>query len=107
MPLVTVLSVQTRPDRWQRYEELVQRLAEAAIARKEESHWTAHQTAFGEIGAIHFVSRSSDFAEIAARGSAPEMIERVLGSSEAERFLKRWVTASPASRTRSRSTAPS
>jgi hypothetical protein len=86
MPLMNVLSVQTRPDRWQRYEELVQRLAEAAVARKEENHWTAHQTAIGEIGAIHFASSNSDFAEIAARGTVAEMVERVLGSAEAEKF---------------------
>jgi hypothetical protein len=86
MPLMNVLSVQTRPDRWQHYEELVQRLAEAAVARKEENHWTAHQTAIGEIGAIHFASSNGDFAEIAARGTVAEMVERVLGSAEAEKF---------------------
>jgi hypothetical protein len=87
MPLISVLSVQTRPDRWQSYEEAVQRLSEAAVDRKEENHWTAHQTAFGQMGAIDFVSPADDFAEIAARGTVPEMIERVLGGVEAERFL--------------------
>jgi hypothetical protein len=87
MPLISVLSVKTRPDRWQTYEEAVQRLSEAAADHGEESHWTAHQTAFGEIGAIDFVSRAGNFAEIAARGTAPEMVERVLGSVGAEQFM--------------------
>lgn len=87
MPLIDVLSVQTRPDRSQRYEELVGRLAEAAVGRREEFHWTAHQIAFGGIDAIHFASRNNDFAEIAARGTIAEMVERVLGTAEAESFL--------------------
>ncbi len=87
MPLITVLSVQTRPDRWQHYEELVQRLAEAAVSRKDESHWTAHQTAFGNLNTIHFASRGDDFAEISSGGTVLEMIERVLGSAETERFM--------------------
>jgi hypothetical protein len=86
MPLMNVLSVQTRPDRWQRYEELVQELAEAAVARKEENHWTAHQIAVGELGTIHFASSSSNFEEIAARGTVAEMVQRVLGTAEAEKF---------------------
>ncbi len=87
MPLMNVLSVQTRPDRWKIYEELVQRLAEAAVARKEEDHWTAHQTAFGNLNTIHFASLGNDFAEISSRGTVLEMIERVLGSAEAEKFM--------------------
>jgi hypothetical protein len=87
MPLITVLSLQTRSDRWQRYEELVQQLAEAAVSRKEESHWTAHQTAFGSLSTIHFANQDDDFAEISSRGTVLDMIERVLGSVEAERFM--------------------
>ena len=87
MPLINVLSVQTRPDRWQRYEELLQKLTEAAASRADESHWTAHQTVFGHLNTIHFASRGDDFAEISSRGTAQEMIERVFGSEEAERFM--------------------
>lgn len=87
MPLVTVLSVQTRADRRQRYEELVQKLAKAAVSRKEESHWTAYQTAFGRLDTIHFASTGGDFAEISSRGTVVEMVQRVLGSSEAEKFM--------------------
>jgi hypothetical protein len=87
MPLITVLSVQTRADRRQRYEELVQKLAEAAVSRKEKSHWTAYQTAFGRLDTIHFASTGADFAEISSRGTVVEMLQRVLGSSEAEKFM--------------------
>ena len=87
MPLMNVLSVQTRPDRWQRYEELVQRLAEAAVAQKEEYHWTAHQTAFGNLNTIHFAAMGNDFSEISSHGTVLEMIERVLGGAEAGKFM--------------------
>lgn len=43
----------------------------------------------GETPAYHFVSRSDDFAGLMARGTPPELIERVLGAKEAAEFLER------------------
>ena len=56
MALTTVLSERIRPERLRPYEELVKRLAKRAVQKKEAWRWTAHQTAFGEVGSIHYVS---------------------------------------------------
>src|SRR3990172_8106579 len=68
MPLTTVLSERIRPEALRRYEGLVQRVAKKAVQQKEAWHWTAHQTAFGEVDTIHYVSVSADFAAIGSRG---------------------------------------
>jgi len=87
MPLTSILSVQVRPDRFAQYQELVRNLAARAVEQKDEFHWTAHQTAYGDLGALHFVSEDPDFAGIAARGNTQELILRVLGENEGAKAL--------------------
>lgn len=87
MPLTGILSVQVRPDRVRLYEELVQDLTKRAIKQKETFHWTAHQTVFGDLGALHFVTENADFAAIAARGNTQELIQRVLGAEAGAKAL--------------------
>ncbi len=87
MPLTSILSVQVRPDRFAQYEELVRNLAARAVDQRDAFHWAAHQTAVGELGALHFVSEEPDFAGVAARGSTQELIHRVLGESEGAKAL--------------------
>jgi len=87
MPLTSILSVQVRPDRFAQYGELARNLAARAVEQKDAFHWTAHQTAFGELGALHFVSEDADFAGIAARGNTQELIYRVLGEDEGANAL--------------------
>ena len=88
MPLTTVLSERIRPERLRRYEELVQRLAKKAVQKKDAWQWTAHQTAFGEVGTIHYVSASSDFAAIGSRGLPDELVRRVMGEKEGNELLE-------------------
>jgi hypothetical protein len=87
MPLTSVLSVEIRPDRLRQYAELVQSLAARAAEQKEEFHWTAHQTTFGELGTMYFVSEDPDYAGLATRGTTQELILRVLGDDEGVRTL--------------------
>ena len=87
MPLTSILSVQVRPDRFAQYQELVRNLAAHAVEQRDEFHWTAHQTAYGDLGALHFVSEDPDFAGIAARGNTQELILRVLGENEGAKAL--------------------
>lgn len=87
MPLTSVLSVQVRPDRFAQYQELVRDLATGAAEQKDDFRWTAHQTAYGELGSLHFVSVDPDFAGIAARGNTQELIHRVHGEEEGARAM--------------------
>ena len=87
MPLTSVLSVQVRPDRFAQYEELVRDLAANAVKQLDAFHWTAHQTAYGELGALHFVSEDPDYAAIAARGDTRELILRVLGGDRGAKAM--------------------
>ena len=88
MPLTTVLSERIRPEALRRYEGLVQRVAKKAVQQKEAWHWTAHQTAFGEVDTIHYVSVSADFAAIGSRGLPDEMVRRVMGEKEGNELLE-------------------
>ena len=87
MPLTSILSVQVRPERFVQYQELVRNLAARAVDQRDAFHWTAHQTAFGELGTLHFVSEDPDFAGLAARGNTQELIHRVLGEDEGAKAL--------------------
>jgi hypothetical protein len=87
MPLVNILSVQLRPDAIRRYEENIQRLAQAATKKKEQFHWTTHVVAFGEHPAIAFGSTAETFAALGSRGTVPELVERCLGAKEALSFM--------------------
>ena len=87
MPLTSILSVQVRPDRLAQYDEMVRNLAASAVEQRDAFHWTAHQTLYGEVGTLHFVTEDPDFAGIAARGTTPELILRVLGEDEGTKAL--------------------
>ena len=87
MPLTSILSVQVRPDRFAQYDEMVRDLAARAVDQRDAFYWTTHQTAFGELGTLHFVSEDADFAGIAARGTTQELIHRVLGEDEGAKAL--------------------
>lgn len=87
MPLTTVLAVDVRPEGTRRYEELIARLAHTAQEKQEKWRWTAHQSAMGELGQYHFVSQTESFQAIASRGPLPEMIARVFGPQETERWM--------------------
>jgi hypothetical protein len=87
MPLTSILSVQVRPERLPQYEELVRNLASRAVEQKDEFHWTAHQTAYGDLGTLHFVSVDPDFAGIAERGNTQQLIHRVLGEDQGAKAL--------------------
>jgi hypothetical protein len=87
MPLVNILSVQLRPDAIRRYEQNIQRLADAARKKKEAFHWTTWNVAFGETPAIDFASTVETFAELGSRGTVPELVERCLGAKEALAFM--------------------
>ena len=87
MPLTSILSVQVRPDRIAQYEELIRNLASRAVEQKDAFHWTAHQTTYGDLGTLHFVSVDPDFAGIAERGNTPELILRVLGEEQGAKAM--------------------
>ena len=84
MALVAVYSDTVRLDRSARYEELVQEIAQAAVKKKEKWNWTAHQVSFGNVGVVHYVSESPDWAAMQKRGEVDEMIQRVLGQKRAK-----------------------
>jgi hypothetical protein len=88
MSLTTVLSEKIRPERVRRYEELLQRLAKQAVQKKQGWRWTAHQTAFGEVNTLHFVSEAPDFAAIGARGLPDELVRRLLGEKDGDEWLQ-------------------
>lgn len=87
MPLVNILQVQLRPDAVRRYEENIQRLAQAATKKKDAFHWTTHVATFGERPSINFVSMAETFSDLAARGTVPELVARCLGAKEAISFM--------------------
>jgi hypothetical protein len=87
MALNTVLSVEVQPGAILRYTAQIQQLAEAARKKRETFTWGAYQTLFGERTQLHFVSSAESFGALEARGSAADLVARVLGATEAPRFL--------------------
>lgn len=87
MALNTVLSVEVQPGAILRYTAQIQQLAEAARKKKEKLTWGAYQTLFGERTQLHFVSSADSFGALEARGSTADLVGRVLGPSEAPRFV--------------------
>jgi hypothetical protein len=87
MPLTSVLSVQVRPDRFAQYEEQIRDLAANAVKKQDAFRWTAHQTAYGQLGSLHFVCEDTDYAAIAARGDTRELILRVLGDERGAKAM--------------------
>ena len=88
MALNTVLSVEVKPGEIVRYAAHVERLADAARKKKDKFTWGAFATLFGERTGFHFVSAVENFAALEARGGAPELVARVLGATEAPRFVE-------------------
>jgi hypothetical protein len=88
MALHSVLSVQVQPGAFVRYVGHIQRLAAAAAKKKESFTWSTYQTLFGEQMSLHFASAAESFEALGARGGVPELVARVLGASEAPRFLE-------------------
>jgi hypothetical protein len=86
MPLTNVLSIQIRPERTQRYEEMLRGLAEKAVQKQDPGHYTTHQTAIGELGQVHFVSQDDDWQGLGARGTPEGVVMRVLGEKEGRRW---------------------
>ena len=91
MPLTSILSVQVRPELFAHYEEQIRDLATHAVRQKDSFHWTAHQTAYGQLGTLHFVSEDPDYAGIAARGDTRELILRVLGEDRGPEAMARML----------------
>jgi hypothetical protein len=87
MSIMTVLAQSLRPERLGHYEEAVRRLAERAVTKKEEFHWSAYQTAFGDLGTIYYTSVVESWAEIANRGTSETLAERVLGEKEGRKLI--------------------
>lgn len=89
MPLTTVLSIQTRPEKSLEYEDLLRELAERARERDDPGRYTTHQTLFGELGAFHFVSRNDDWSSLSSRGMVQQIIARVMGEEEGREWSRR------------------
>ena len=87
MALNTVLSVEVQPGAIFRYTKHIQQLADAARKKREKFTWGAYQTLFGERMQLHFVSSAETFAALEARGTTLDLVGRVLGASEAPRYL--------------------
>lgn len=88
MALWTRVTHAARPEQIQLYEERMRRLAAQAQARKEPFQWSAYQTLFGDLGNFYYVSRAQTWSEIAARGTGRELVERVLGEKEGQKWLE-------------------
>jgi hypothetical protein len=88
MALLTVLAESIHPERLGAFEEGVRKLAARAAEKQEKWSWTAHQTAFGELGTIYFVSQAETWSQIAARGTTEQMVVRVLGEKDGARLLE-------------------
>jgi hypothetical protein len=98
MPLTNVLSIQIRPERTQRYEELLRQLAEKAVEKKDPGHYTTHQTALGELGWWHFVSQQDDWRGLSALGTPESIVSRVLGEKEGRRWQQEGLECTLAAR---------
>ena len=77
MPLLSVLSVRTRPEKAQEYEVLAAEIAQRAREAGEGFHWAAHQVSMGDLQVLHFTSEAEDFKALSERGQAPDMVARV------------------------------
>jgi hypothetical protein len=69
------------------YEEKVQLLADRAAAAEDALSWSAYRVAIGDAGRFYYATQAPSFAELAARGSAADMVLRVLGKKEGGKWL--------------------
>jgi hypothetical protein len=98
MPLTNVLSIQIRPERTQKYQEMLRELAEKAVAKRDPGHYTTHQTLLGELGWWHFVSQDDDWRRLSERGTAETVVLRVLGEKDGRRWLQESLECAMAAR---------
>lgn len=88
MALINILSVVLRPEKARAYQQCVAKIAERARAKKDAFRWTAHQTVAGDVGTLHFVSESPDWATMGARDATPELLVlRLFGEADGSRML--------------------
>jgi hypothetical protein len=88
MALITVATHTVRLVLFQRYEELIGEVANAAVRKREKWNWTAHQVAFGEAGTLHYATLDQDFAAIQQRGQVDDMVRRVMGEKPGNELLR-------------------
>jgi hypothetical protein len=86
--LYSLLSVQVQPSAIIRYTAAITRLAEASRKKKESFTWGAFETLYGQEMSIGFVSTADTFEALGKRDNVPELVARVLGASEAPRFVE-------------------
>jgi hypothetical protein len=88
MPLMSMKEVRVRPERTRRYERLIARLAKRARQKNEKWRWETHESAFGPLGTMYFVTAYASYQELAAFGDFEDLAVRVEGEKEAERMLE-------------------
>jgi hypothetical protein len=99
MPLLSVFSVDIKPDRILDYQEIAAELAGHARDQSEPFHWTAHEVVYGGASTLHFGTRIDTFGDLAKRGLPPEMVIRVLGESRGTEMLREFGSATQSART--------
>jgi len=88
MSLVSIFTDQVRPDKLNDYEDLIAELARSAREQDEGWHWTAHQTAFGPLSRIRYVSWHEDYADLERHGDPLALFTRVLGEKKGRNLLE-------------------
>jgi hypothetical protein len=88
MTLVSIFTDHIRPDKLSDYEELIAELAAEARKKKEAWRWTAHQTAFGALGRMRYVSWHESYADLEKHGDPEALFARVLGEKKGRKHLE-------------------
>jgi hypothetical protein len=99
MPLLSVLSVDIKPDRIFDYQEIAAELAGHARDQSEPFHWTAHEVVYGGASTLHFGNRIDNFGGLAERGLPIEMVIRVLGEARGSEAMRELGAATQSTRT--------
>jgi hypothetical protein len=99
MPLLSVLSVDIKPDRIFDYQEIAAELASHAREQSEPFHWTAHEVVYGGASTLHFGTRIDNFGDLAKRGLPIEMVIRVLGEARGSEAMREFGAATQSTRT--------
>jgi hypothetical protein len=99
MPLLSILSVDLKPDRILEYQEVAAELAGRARDQSDPFHWTAHEVVYGGSSTLHFGTRVENFGELAQRGLPPEMVIRVLGETRGTEALREFGASTQSART--------
>lgn len=88
MSLVSIFTDDVRQDKLNDYEELIAELARGARDQDEGWRWTAHQTAFGPLSRIRYVSWHEDYADLERQGDPLALFTRVLGEKKGRNLLE-------------------